>query len=260
MARPQLVDILATHLAAANVLGRVDVLTAAKRRTGKSLPLATSSRLNFAEAGADSLNLGFGFDLPNDDAAQYIRSLTPVTKETFDGLTAQYRRLAFTLAGNADLRLIKNVRDELADVVQHGGNSDDFAAVVNKMTSDEGVERINAFSLDNAFEIATHRAYGQGRYEQQTDPAMVDALPFWTFLTMRDDAVRPAHAALEGFTARATDPVWNRIYPPCDFGCRCTTIAKLPSEVSDDASEDGTTRLGVLRMAAAAPVSFGGLF
>ncbi len=257
-------ELLARHLAAVNVLGRIDVLTAAKSKTGRTLPMATSSRLkmHFAEdapAEQEPLKVGVGFGLPNEDAAEYIRNLTPVTKEVFDGLTTQYRKLAFTLAGTADVRLIAKVRDQLAEVVKFGGSSADLQTAVDEMTTDAGVEKINAVSLDNSFEIATHKAYSQGRYEQMTDPDTVAVLPYWSFMTVGDDRVRHAHADLDGFTARATDPIWEKIWPPCDWGCRCTVLSKFPEEVSPDADEPGYSRVGVLTLAQAAPASYNGL-
>jgi SPP1 gp7 family putative phage head morphogenesis protein len=40
--------------------------------------------------------------------------------------------------------------------------------------------------------------------------------------TVGDDRVRPQHAILDGFTAHITDPVWNKLWPPLDWECRCT--------------------------------------
>ncbi|WP_306353695.1 minor capsid protein [Flavobacterium sp. '19STA2R22 D10 B1'] len=44
------------------------------------------------------------------------------------------------------------------------------------------------------------------------------------FSTVGDNRVRPEHKLLDKFTAPKSDPVWNRIYPPLAFGCRCTVI------------------------------------
>jgi hypothetical protein len=44
------------------------------------------------------------------------------------------------------------------------------------------------------------------------------------YSTVNDGRVRPEHKLLDKFTALKTDPVWNRIYPPLAWGCRCTVI------------------------------------
>lgn len=42
---------------------------------------------------------------------------------------------------------------------------------------------------------------------------------------------RPKHAALNGFTARADDPVWEYFYAPDGYGCRCRIRARSASDV-----------------------------
>jgi len=265
-------DLLAKHLAAANLLGRSQIAREVYRKTGRRVPLATGSRFrshldrltgprssapqssgraSFAEDDeADDLDasIGFSLKLPADGSAAYLRSLTPVTKDVFDGLSAQYKRDAFTIAGVSDVRLIQKVRDELADTMEKGGTRADFEAAVKKLTSDAGVAEITAFTLDTVFSTNMQKAYSLGRYEQMTEPAVMDALPFWEYMTVGDDRVRQEHAEIDGFQARAIDPVWNKIYPPNGFNCRCIVIALLAEQAGEDASEGGMERLPPLAM------------
>ena len=244
-------ELVAAHLAAANLLGRAHIADAVHRKTGKRMHLAMSSRFrrlfddSTDDSGTDSLVLPYGFStkLPPTNAVDYLRNLTPVTKETFDGLSAQYKKDAFTVAGTTDVRLIAKVRDQLADVLQKGGTEADFEAAVKQMETTEGVEEINAFALDTVFTTNMQKAYSLGRYEQMTTAAAQIALPYWQYRTVGDLRVRPEHQVLDWFTARATDPVWNKIYPPNGFNCRCMVIPLLREQASADADEDGMTRL-----------------
>jgi SPP1 gp7 family putative phage head morphogenesis protein len=251
-------DLLAHHMAAANLLGRTQVVKEVHRKTGIVVPIATSSRFRgqrsiarFAEDDDSDLSAGFSLSLPADNAADYLRGLTPVTKDTFDGLSAQYKRDAFTVAGVSDQRLIQKIRDQLADVMAKGGTRDDFEAAARKLTSDAGVEQIAAFTLDTVFTTNMQKAYSLGRYEQQQQPEVMAALPYGQYLTVGDDRVRPEHAVIDGFIARLTDPVWNKIYPPNGFNCRCMRILLLAKEVPEGypADEPGMLRLPALAMA-----------
>ena len=218
-------DALARHLAAANLLGRVQIVKLAHRRAGKRIELTGVSHLKFDDVpdalddeNADPWSVygSFSTELPEDDAAGYLRALTPLTKEIFDGLAAQYKSDAFTLAGAADIRLIEKIRDALADVAQKGKTAQDFEAAVKQLTDDAGVAELNSFTLDTAFSTAMQKAYSLGRYEQMKDPAVQEVFPFWQYWTVGDDRVRPEHEVLDGFAARAHDPVWKKIYPPKD--------------------------------------------
>lgn len=255
MARPdgaiqgRIGSMLAHHLAAANMLGRVQIVKWAHRRTGQKLAVAPPRpRRNFDEDDGDDTDLfgSFSVDLPADDTADYIRDLTPVTREVFDQLSAQYKKDAFTLAATADQRLIEKIRDALADIAQKGGTAQDFEAAVRQLTDDAGIAQLNSFTLDTAFNTAMQRAYSLGRYEQMSDPAVKDVLPFWQYWTVGDDRVRPEHAIIDQFVARADDAVWLKIYPPNGFNCRCSVVPILESEAlkaDKDANEPGYARL-----------------
>ncbi len=245
-------DLIARRLAAADVLGRMQVMRHGHKKTGKLLPISErAGTVRFAEDDAeDRTAIGdFSFDLDGEENARWISGLTPVTRQVFDGLTSQYRRDAFTLAGAGDVRLIQNIRDALADVARKGGTASDFRDAVNRLTTAAGVEELNAFTLDTAFQTAMQKAYSAGRLAQMKAPATVEALPFWQYWTVGDDRVRPEHAVLDGFMARAIDPVWMKIYPPSGFNCRCSVVPIPEDEalkLDPDASEGGAERLPLL--------------
>lgn len=253
----ELGDTLARHLAMADLLGRLQILRHAHKSTGKMLPIAeTPSVARFAEDdhhhddGAD-LTAAFSFDLPNEQAAHFIRELTPVTRAAFDGLTAQYRRDAYTLAGVSDVRLIEKIRDALAEIAAKGETVRDFERAVDELTSAAEVQQLNSFSLDTAFQTAMQKAYSAGRLQQMNQPHVQAALPFWQYWTVGDDRVRPEHACIHGFVARAIDPVWRKIYPPSGFNCRCSVAPLTEKEaIQEDpkAAEGGLERLPKLAM------------
>jgi SPP1 gp7 family putative phage head morphogenesis protein len=240
-------ELLARHMAAADVLGRLQIVRHACAKTQRVLPLATTSRrVRFEE---DNASISASFDVGGDETAERIRNLTPVTKQVFDGLTSQYRRDAFTIAGAADLRLIQKIQDSLADAAQKGETAAEWKKAVARLTSDAGVADLNAFTLDTAFQTAMQKCYSAGRLEQMQEPHMLDALPFWQYWTVGDLRVRPEHAALDGFVARAIDPVWLKIYPPSGFNCRCSVVPISEDEaleISKNASESGLERLPML--------------
>ena len=124
----------------------------------------------------------------------------------------------------SDVRLIEKIRDSLAEIARDGGTAQDFHAAVRKLAGDAAVDGLNAFTLDTAFQTAMQKAYSSGRLEQMREPSTMDALPFWQYWTVGDLRVRPEHAVLDGFMARAIDPVWIKIYPPSGFNCRCSVV------------------------------------
>jgi SPP1 gp7 family putative phage head morphogenesis protein len=250
VAQIQIGDLLSRHLAAANLLGRLHVARFGLVKLKHPIRLATKmghTRI-FAQTDDEggTLDVGFSFDLPPTGAVNYLRNLTPVTREVFDGLTRQYQNDAFTVAGISDQRLIEKIRDALSATLAKGGTRADFHSAVDELCSDAGVEKLAAFELDTVFQTNSGKAYSAGRLEQMREPGMMDALPYWQYWTVGDLRVRPAHAALDGFCARAIDPVWLKIYPPNDYNCRCSVIPILPEDAPEGSDEGGLERLPLL--------------
>lgn len=67
------------------------------------------------------------------------------------------------------------------------------------------------------------------------------------YLTVGDSRVRQEHQSLDNFTAPVEDPVWDRIYPPNAWNCRCEVIQipagssarSLDSQIDPDAIQKG---------------------
>ena len=62
-------------------------------------------------------------------------------------------------------------------------------------------------------------AFQAGRIRQSLAPD--SGVLAYRYFTAHDERVRPNHAAMEGFTARPDDPVWDQLAPPLGFNCRC---------------------------------------
>lgn len=59
------------------------------------------------------------------------------------------------------------------------------------------------------------------------------------YSTAHDDRVRPEHAALDGLTLHVSSPVWNTIWPPIDWNCRCTVVPGVASKATLSDAEAG---------------------
>jgi SPP1 gp7 family putative phage head morphogenesis protein len=249
---------LARAQAGANILGRLAVLRSSARKTSAPLRFNAGSRLvAFSDqAQNQSIQIYTSFDMPQTGALEYLRNLTPVTRDVFDGLTKQYQNDSFTVAGVSDQRILQRIRDELGQVVAAGGTPADFRAAVAHLRSEGGIEDLSALEIDNVFQNMTQKAYASGRYEQMNDDSVLEALPYWQFWTVGDDRVRPEHRILDMFCALAIDPVWRKIYPPCGWGCRCSVVPIGADEAPKGSDDGGLERLPLLAFEKVPPVGF----
>lgn len=82
------------------------------------------------------------------------------------------------------------------------------------------------------YRTAVQVAESASQYRQLQ--ASKKVLPLWVYRTVGDGQVRPEHAALDGLTLSADDPMWSEIYPPNDWGCRCWVDAIMADEFDGD--------------------------
>jgi SPP1 gp7 family putative phage head morphogenesis protein len=97
----------------------------------------------------------------------------------------------------------------------------------------------------------TRMALSTGEYAA----AQENGVTHLRYKTKEDSRVRPSHALLDNKVWDIDDPVWQKIYPPIDYGCRCY-VEQIKEGVTDDedikvepkgnlpgAIEDGSTPL-----------------
>ena len=68
-----------------------------------------------------------------------------------------------------------------------------------------------------------------GRYRQMMEN--VEFRPYWQYIGVMDERIRPSHAAMNGLIFLYDDPFWDHCYPPNGFNCRCIVRALSPSDV-----------------------------
>lgn len=160
--------------------------------------------------------------MPHEAAAKRIAELPQVSREVMDGLLPELRAYAFTVTG-------LDVGDQMAKV------QDLVKAVPSGEKTWDKARKEIAAELDDALGgkvaqrraellLRTHvfRGYAAARYRNLI--AQVDVFPFWQYKTHGDGNVRPSHAALNGKIFPAGHDIWQRIFPPWDWGCRCLVV------------------------------------
>jgi len=92
-------------------------------------------------------------------------------------------------------------------------------------------EQYNVHWLEAEYQMAVHQA--QAAVMWRDFEANKDLFPNLKYVTVGDERVRHSHAVLDGLIKAIDDPIWNTIYPPKDWGCRCHC------EPTDEAPHDG---------------------
>lgn len=72
--------------------------------------------------------------------------------------------------------------------------------------------------------------------------SQTEIFPYWEYKTLDDGKVRPEHVKLHGLVLPANDPLWQKIYPPNGWRCRCYVVPRMRHEAAGVNFETMRTR------------------
>lgn len=92
----------------------------------------------------------------------------------------------------------------------------------------------------------TNIAQAQQRAQRKMleDPLVKNLFPAWQYSAVLDGRARITHASLDGRIFRRDNPIWNTIYPPLAFNCRCTVVG-VDADSWDGVESDTRLPLGL---------------
>lgn len=94
--------------------------------------------------------------------------------------------------------------------------------------------------LQTNLQTAVNSAYHASQWQRLQE--LKDVYSAYQYKTREDDRVREEHAVLDNLVADANDPIWDKIWPPNGWNCRCY-INPLSDDEMTNISEDD--RLGL---------------
>ncbi len=160
--------------------------------------------------------------LPHTEAVSRIDGLPVVTREVMEGLLPELRAHAFTVAGLQGAEQMVRVKKILATVPEGANWTDAKKQVVAELTAGGLDPKTVQRRAETLLRTTAFRAYAATRYRVLM--AQTDVFPFWQYKTAGDGNVRPAHIALHNQVFPAGHDIWQRIFPPWGWGCRCLIV------------------------------------
>jgi SPP1 gp7 family putative phage head morphogenesis protein len=187
-------------------------------------------------------------DLPPRDAIEYFsRKGMHLSWDWHETDQATHAR-SFTVAKVTSLDVLAAIRREVARAISEGMTFDAFKKALRPRLEAAGwwgkEEALDADTgeitqaqlgcyrrLRTIFQANVQSAYTARRYKRLLENA--DAAPYWQYIAVMDGRTRPAYAELHGKVWRFDDPIWNVIWPPNGFNCRCRVTVLSAKQVED---------------------------
>ncbi len=181
--------------------------------------------------------------LPFDEQIDFFRRKLNLPTERYDDIRHAAHDRAFIVAGALKADLL----DDLRQAVERGltgGTQAEFNAAFRDLVArhgwtgwtGQGSKAGEAWRMRTIYQTNLRASYAAGRWRQLTDPALLARRPYWRYIHS-DLVARPRAAHKRWGDARLTlrhdDPLWQTIFPPNGWGCRCRVMAVRAPEEGD---------------------------
>ena len=195
---------------ASYVLGRAQVLEEAKL-TDSPIPELTAARIVLEP-------------VPAEEALEWLQDRLAVDYDDYRDASAAMKARTFSLAHHEGLQTVEAVKARLVTAIDQGQSYGSFVKGYREMASSMGITPTSPFHLETVFRNAVSNAYSVGRYDQMTDPMVLEYRPFWQYRTVGDASVTDICLSYEDQVYAADDGIWSQIYPPNHHNCRSSVI------------------------------------
>jgi SPP1 gp7 family putative phage head morphogenesis protein len=200
----------------------------------------------------------FLLGLKPEEAIAYLKSKGYKITWDWHEMLNEAHNSAFTVAKAMKLDILQDIKSALEEVQQNGETFEQFRrklepilkakgwwgrVPIDQVPSDsptplslprrgdggEVVQLGSPHRLRTIYNTNIRSAYMSGKYLRFV--ANAENRPCWQYIAVLDKATRPQHAELDGKVFQWDDPIWNTIWPPNDWGCRCDIRALTEAQV-----------------------------
>ncbi len=171
-------------------------------------------------------------------AANWLMTRQLMTPGDFQAIDAQAQRAAFTLAGATTLQQVSRVRDAIAESYLTGDGLQAFSTKV------ERVIQTTPARIETIYRTHVGLAQAAGQRAVYEHPMVEDEFPYRLWSSTHDSRTRATHLAMEKHgqngtgVYRADDPMWETLWPPAEWSCRCNVIPLTLEDAAQHGSRE----------------------
>lgn len=184
-------------------------------------------------------------DLAPAEAVAWFESKGNTISWDYTDVWREANAHGFTVAKATSLDVLATIRKEVSRAIGDGQTFEEFRRALRPRLQDLGwwgqqevtdadsgeVSKVQLGSvrrLRTIYQTNVQTSYMGGRYRRYLDN--VQDRPYWRYVAVMDGRTRPLHAKLNGLVWRWDDPIWQVIWPPNGWGCRCRVVALTEAE------------------------------
>lgn len=189
-------------------------------------------------------SIEIAWQLPPLRALEYLKKRAENLKITarWDELSAEAHDKAFTIAKVTTAELLQEFYNLVETAKSEGLSVSEFKQKVSE--KGESLPELRKWLDDNnphrlkiIYDTNLQFAYAKGKYQGLKLLAEQDIMKYWQYIPSTSSEPNPLHKQYYNKIFRADDPIWNKIYPPSRFGCKCSVRAISDREMQEKGYE-----------------------
>ena len=172
-------------------------------------------------------------ELQFEQALEFFRQKLNIPSERWNDIWQEEHDYAFTVAGAMLADLLEDLRAAVQQAIEGEVSRDEFIRQFEEIATRRGwaYRGEKNWRANIIFQTNLRTAYAAGRYQQMTDPEILNRRPYWMWIHGDSRIPRPLHRALHGRVFSADSSFWDSMYPPCGFGCKCQAVSLSKRDV-----------------------------
>jgi len=205
------------------------------------------------------VDLSAVFGLPPEQAIEYFKAKGYAITWDWRDMDAAAHAKAYTVAKVMRVDILQDIRGGLDDAFHNGTTLREFQKNLTPILQAKGwwgrelaskvkpgmpdlvdtatgeiktVQLGSARRLQTIYQTNLQTAYMAGRYQRMLEN--IGSHPYWQYVAVLDGRTRPTHRAMNGRVFRHDDAMWDAMYPPNGFNCRCRVSAISEYEAQRD--------------------------
>lgn len=183
----------------------------------------------------DPVNLGFAMSLPPEKAIEYFESKGYAISFRWRDVFREQHRKAFTVAGAMKMDVLMDIREAVDTALTEGQTFRQFrqnlepilqkkgwwglTEILDESTGEVRTIDVNPRRLRRIYRTNLQTSYMGGRWNRMSENR--DRRPYGMYIAIIDQVTRQSHEDQHRAVYRLDDPIWNWLWPPNDWECRC---------------------------------------
>lgn len=161
-----------------------------------------------------------------------------VLTNKWNELTSDSHDKAFTVAKVMSADLLQDIYNHVEQAKRDGWTLDEFRKNLLPKLESAGWVGANPSRLKVIYETNMQVAYAKERYKQHK--LVSDEYPYWRYEQVERETKNHDHSKYHNKIFRHDDPIWSSIYPPSEYGCKCTVTPMSEDDVQGMTISKGT--------------------